>query len=812
MNKKDRKRKKQRLEKETQRLTGRVKVDERFTSGPFEVVRAGKLVVMKNNSTPEQHTENLKRIAKINKELFLEMELKIKELQEEISKYDPLEIMQFAGYKAISLLMHGKTESELDHDESKVLPSIEYLQYLIARTPVKEGYTKPSDESLIDIWVRTVAILDTTLNYLMTRPTKEKPPSKTDELVQMVDQMRLMVRVMRFPNYQVDHWKESLEPYDNLLKKAYGVGAVEIIEGLKQLSEHQKRGIMQKHFDAKEAVSRLRTRAQDLGLEEGDAKVYRDEIEKSEELTALNEDVEQKLTEAWTIRLFDITDVSTLPKPVLSLLSVKPGVNPLEKLTGDNFEDLSPLSTDVEHYKPFLRVDDKFYTFYHAGFEDRIAEIIEDDLNKKYPKQRPSIEKARSDYIEIEAVELLSSILKPDYKAISLYYPNPDEEGHFTELDGLIEVDDTLVLVEVKSGGISAGMARGAPSSIEHDLKGLIFEGQRQSERAERYIKSAEKVEFFDSTHKNVLHTLEHKNYRKIIRVVVSRESLGWIGASLVKLAVLDPTLSENMPWQISVDDLRAVSELFENKSIEFGHYLQVRLEAAENLTLSQNDEIDHVALYNAMNYYHNNVEQGATRTTFNAYSLPIDRYFMDKLGGDDPEKPEQQIPNELRLIINALEESRLKHRFEVGAFLLSNDSNQRKGITKHLRKVIGQNEGDRRRVIRVGSPDQKTGYSFGHTEEANLEMEKLRCAGYMKNMGLDRWLIANIDTGKKLIIRDIIEIGIDDFTEDQISDAQAEIESRMKQKLSGLNIAKNQQCPCGSGERYKNCHGKKHG
>lgn len=582
MSKRDRKQKKQRIRNEAQRLSGRVKVDEHYAYGPLEFMRAGKLVIMKNNSTPEQHVETLKRATETNKTLVVEMKTKIKELQAEISKYDPLELMHFAGYMARSLLMKGKTESELDHDETKVLPGLEYLQYLIARTLPSEKPIEPSDEALKDIWARVFEILDITSSYLMTRPGKNTPPSETDGLVQMVDQMRLMVRVMRFPNFQEDYWKESLEPYDSLLKRAYGVGAVDIIVGLKELSEYQKRGITQKHIDGMGAVSKLRTRAKELGLVEGDPEVYRQQIQESEELRLLDEEVQDKLSEAWTSRLFEITNVSSLPKPALSLLSVKPGENPLSKLTGEKYEDLSPLSTDVEHYKPFLEIDGKFYTFYHAGFEDRIAEIIKDDLNRRYPKQRSSIEKARSDYIEIEAVELLSEILNPEYKALNLFYPNPDDDGQPTELDGLIEADDTLVLIEVKSGGISSGSARGAPASIEQDLKDLIFEGQRQSERAERYIRSADKVNFYDHTGKEALHSVEHNKFRRIVRVVVTRESLGWIGASLVKLAVLDPSLNKSMPWQVSIDDLRAVSELFKGKSIEFGHYMQVRLGAAE--------------------------------------------------------------------------------------------------------------------------------------------------------------------------------------------------------------------------------------
>ena len=810
MSRRDREKKKKRIRNEAQRLSGKTKIDERYTYGPLELIRAGKVVIMKNNSTPEQHAETLKRAAEANKELLVELETKIKELQDEVSKYDPLELMDHAGYMALAVLIHGKTESELSHEETRVLPGLEYLQYLIARTPPPNTPNELTDDAWKEVWAKVFEVLDITSNYLITRPIKGKTPTETDGLVQMLDQMRLMVRVWRFPNFLEDYWKESLEPYDDLLRQAYGVGAAEIIAGLKQINTYQKQGLMQKHIDVMDATKKLRARAAELGLHEDDKDAYMTAIQQSAELKALHKDAQEKAQEAYTTKLFEITDVSSLPKQVLSLLSVKPGEQPLSQLTGPNHEDLSPLSTDIEHYKPFLEIDGKFYTFYHAGFDDRIAEIIEADLNQRYPKQRTSIEKARSDYVEIEAVELLSGIVKPEYRALNLFYPNPDDNGQLTELDGLIEVDDVLILVEVKSGGISAGTSRGAPASLEQDLKDLIFEGQRQSERAERYIKSADKIDFYDHTGKKVVHSVEHKKFRKIFRVVVTRENLGWIGASLAKLSVLDPSLSSSMPWQVSVDDLRAIADLFAGKGVEFGHYLQVRLEAAENQALSQNDEIDHVALYNAMNYYHKNVDDDANRMTFNAYSLPIDQYFMGKLAGENPVKPEQKMSKELRTVIDALEASKHPHRFEVGAFLLGNDGYQRKDVTKHLKKVLGQQQTNGQRVIRLASPDMKFGMSIGHVEKEKLEQEKLRCAVFMKNNHLDRWLSVNVDTSSGLEITDIVELKSEDFTDEQIAGARLKLERDMQQNTTRLSIARNQPCPCGSGERFKNCHGKK--
>jgi hypothetical protein len=210
------------------------------------------------------------------------------------------------------------------------------------------------------------------------------------------------------------------------------------------------------------------------------------------------------------------------------------------------------------------------------------------------------------------------------------------------------------------------------------------------------------------------------------------------------------------------------------------------------------------------MNYYHKNVDSDATRMVFNSYGLPIDQYFMGKLAGENPTRPEQKMSKEMRSVINALEASKSPHRFEVGAFLLANDGNQRKDVTKHLKKLLGEQRTYGQRVIRLVSFDMKFGLSIGHVIDEKLELEKLRCAAYMKNNGLDRWLSVNTSTDNGLTIAEILELHANDFTDEQIGQAQAKLERDMTQHAARLTIPPNQPCPCGSGKIFKNCHGRK--
>jgi hypothetical protein len=126
------------------------------------------------------------------------------------------------------------------------------------------------------------------------------------------------------------------------------------------------------------------------------------------------------------------------------------------------------------------------------------------------------------------------------------------------------------------------------------ELSDTIGIGQRQSERAERYIRSADEVPFFNASGKQELCRLKHADFRRIFRVVITREDLGWVGARIAILSMLDPGMSTSFPWHVSLDDLRIVAELFKDSELRFVHFLEERLKASEQIALSQHDEIQH--------------------------------------------------------------------------------------------------------------------------------------------------------------------------------------------------------------------------
>jgi hypothetical protein len=801
--------------KQAGKRTHAIKADEVFEYGPLTVARFGRYVQFSNEATPEQQAEMLKRTKEAHQDTLKELEIEAPALQALVRKYDAVELMHRAAYELLPLFMKHRTESEYTPEETYSLPTVEYIQYVTARTAVTPGAPRIEEDEWDVLWTQAKKVMELMNSYLFTRSTLTKPPTEIDSLRFSSDQMRLMVRVHRYPAYLADYLRTSLQPFEAEIRAIHGVGVEHIVAGLLEIDQYQKSGVISRYADMMRASTTLQEEMTKAGYNptatatpEEDAAV---KAALASEFKDKHEDAQEKTRLTLTPAIFDITDLTSLPKSVLSLLSVKPGESILTSLTGPapDYEDLSPLSISPLHYKPFVEADGKFYTFYHSGFEDHMAEIIETDLFERYPKKRGKLEKARSDLIEITAKDLIAGVVGADFAHVNAYYPNPDQPG-LTELDGLVGVDDVLFLIEVKSGGFSEAARRGAPKDLTSTLSDLIFEGQRQSERAQRYIMSGGSVDFYDESGKNVVQTIKHGDYRKIFRVVVTKEELGWVGAQLAQLSVLDPTLATSLPWQVSISDLRAVAELFSDNKLRFTHYLEQRLTAGENQELTQHDEIDHVGLYNKINHYHDLPFKSGGRMTFDAsYIRDIDLYFSAKSSGEQHELPTQSMPPKMRAFLDHLAGTQLAGRFQLGSHLLDLDTKGREQFEQLLKILEGKNENGRQATIRMPINALAFGVSFTLARGENFEKEMRRSAVQMGVSECESWLVVLVAGDDSLETVRIEIIGPSTYTPQELADTRAEMEAAGTQ--SEINIRKpgrNQPCYCGSGKKYKKCHG----
>ena len=354
----------------------------------------------------------LEHSKEVNKQVLIDLARELAALQALIPKYDPVEILHRAAYMLMPLFMKYRSESEFQVEESYFLPTVKCLQYLIARTDPNTDGKAPSEAEWEEIWAQALKVLHLTQSHLLARGTLTTPPTEIDSLCFMLDGQRLMIRVKRYPLFFADYLRSSLSPYEQQIKEIYGVGVEEIIEGLGKIDDYQKTGVLGRYRDVHDLTDAFtnKLRAKGYAVDPG---ATPEEIKRTQaafettEFKAMHDEMQEKMRLTFTPAIFEITDLTSLPKPFLSLFSVKPGESILKTITGPDHDDLSPLSTSVLHYKPFLEVGGKFYTFYHSGFDDHMADIIEADLFEKRPVQISELAKKRSDRLESDSNNLL---------------------------------------------------------------------------------------------------------------------------------------------------------------------------------------------------------------------------------------------------------------------------------------------------------------------------------------------------------------------------------------------------------------------
>lgn len=791
------------------------KPNEVLSFGPLKIIRNGRYIHILNTATPKEHAAFLKKMETAHREVISELEKEVAKLQTLIQKYDSIEIMHRAAYMLLPLFLTYHSESEFTGEESNFLPIVEYLQYLISRTASNCDMKKIDENEWEDLWATATKVLKLTQEYLFTRGPTNSPPNEIDELRFELDSRRLMSRVRRYPIYFADHLRDSLSPYKDAINEAYGIDVTELIQGLEQISLYQKEGVLGRYRAILEANEAIIQKLQKYGLpvvkngtQEEDKKIR--EALKTSEFEALSKDIEEKALLTFTPAIFDITKITSLPSAVLSILSVQPGESILTTLTGPNHDDLSPLSPSPLHHKPFVKKDGQFYYFYHSGFVDRIEEIIEDDLLRKFPERESSLLRRRDDHLESIATDLIVSIIKPDVEHRNLLYPDPDQTGALTEVDAVLRADDILFLVEIKAGGFSAAANRGAPDSIYTELSKTIGTGQYQSERAERYIRSADEVTFFDTTGKKEMLRLKYADFRRIFRIIITRENLGWVGARIAVLSMLDRTMSTSFPWHVSFDDLRAVAELFKDSELRFVHFLEQRLKASDKIALNQHDEIEHIGLYNKLNHYHELPFQGMDQLTFAAdYMQDIDFYFSEKYRGMSPELPMQKNPTEVAELLQAVRNSRLAGRFEIASIILSMDDIGRSQLDNALKQLnAGRDEG-KQRSIRLPFTGASYGLTVSYATGQYWNEELIRSAVQMEQGRCKRWLVVQLDKNAPHIVTQIQRISPGRFSKGELKRGCDYLEQMVRKVIEARSIGRNDPCPCGSGQKYKKCHGR---
>lgn len=411
--------------------------------------------------------------------------------------------------------------------------------------------------------------------------------------------------------------------------------------------------------------------------------------------------------------------------------------------------------------KPLIKLEDNKFCwpipglFFHCCFDLMESVFCHDS------KLREKYEKRRSQFLE-QAIEnlFLEAFPQAEVHKGSQWHNEKDDKGY--ENDLLIVIDSFAIVVEAKSGKISAPARRGAPSRLKKKIKELIIEPSIQARRFAKYLETEclSKVIKFPSKHGGI-NKVDLTNVRYILTLGVTLESFSPLATMLPELyecGFIDSKsdLSPNM----SLADLEIIFDLLET-SCEKIHYL-VRREQFERNATYYADEIDLLVFYLQNGFNIGDQEFNQHNLFLYGISKEVDNYFLSKYYPKEEavRKPRPRRTQWWDDIINKLESKKILRWTEMALILLNVSYTDQKKFEKNFRKVKKdvdihwKKPGHHNSVILYTGPQQRRQIVIGlaykniDREERNLRIKNIAIES-MEKEGLSKALVIGVDVGK---------------------------------------------------------------
>ncbi|MEM3159458.1 MAG: nuclease-related domain-containing protein [Nitrososphaera sp.] len=256
----------------------------------------------------------------------------------------------------------------------------------------------------------------------------------------------------------------------------------------------------------------------------------------------------------------------------------------------------SPMDDNIIFRKPIIDTGGKDYFVPIPDLLFRLH-IIFDSLLKnegERSKTRQKYRKLKSDYLEKKATEYLERIFPKRCIFRNLKYSNSSSGSK--EIDILVHYDNTILIIECKSGALAKSSRRGAKLSLSNNLKRLIEEANEQGASAIEYLKTSKNAIFTEKDGKQMCLDVNAKEISFFI-INVTFEPLWMIGTDLANLHSLGLFAKNKYPWSVNLFDLDMITRCISSPTI-FMHYLEKRMNAQEQNIFLAPSEMEYLVWY----------------------------------------------------------------------------------------------------------------------------------------------------------------------------------------------------------------------
>lgn len=634
----------------------------------------------------------------------------------------------------------------------------------------------------------------------------------------------VMLRGNRYQVLEEEFYSYVLAPHDEMLKEVYGVDVAEIAKGFQAMANATRTG----HSDAGMEMMKQFEAAQAFAVEQG--KALEDVME-----VWVAANAEQSEAAGWAIDdmfrggVANVSRHTKLPPALLADLAYLRGEE-TEFFSPGDFAG-TPYRTLPTRKKPLIQLGSEYYAVDPCFTRDAGYRALLYNLLRRKPDYKKTFEERQKTMSEAAFADILAAQLPGATVLQEVYYKNPANK-QWAENDTLILVDDVLFLVEAKAGA-AATIASPALDFGRHaqSVQDLVLKAYKQCARFFNYLSSADEVPLYhlvDGKYEECMR-IRRSNYRVMVPIGLTVESFSPFSTHCKELPQIEPLLGMYAFVSLSIDDLFVLKRLLPTPG-SFAHYMEVRQAVAGIRGAHLFDELDHLGAYLQKNRFDQTIADQlkcgkASMVIWDSMSNIVDRSFE----GEDWDRrplPTQGFPDEVLKLLEALDAIRADGWLSADSHIRDLGGDGRNNLAKTLSDLCPTLARYPARYFTLSGDDKPL---FVWLQQSDLPIDWAKVNGKAS--------AAALALKASHVMGVVVEVGADGSYQQarslavQILKEQTEENTeiyedaaRMAHPARALNFrplgnvtshgkvqknpGRNDPCPCGSGAKYKKCHG----
>ena len=633
----------------------------------------------------------------------------------------------------------------------------------------------------------------------------------------------VLLRGNRYQVLENEVYNYVLEPHSDALKVVYGIGATEIANGFQEITNATRTG----QADALEAMAEQFIAAQQYSMERGKPiEEIMEELvtENKIEIAAFGEAADDMLRGG----IGNVSRHTNLPSTLLADLAYKQGEDTDFFAEGD-FSG-TPFRTLPARKKPLIQIDSDYYAIDPCFIRDAGYRALLFNLLQRKPDYKETFKDRQKKMSEGAFPDILKEQLPGAKVYQEVYYKDPSTR-QWSENDTLVLIDDVLFLVEAKAGA-AATIASPELDFKRHSqaIQDLILKAYKQCERFFNYLASSDEVQLYNHVNGRYVECgrVRRSDYRVMIPIGLTVESFSPFSTICKELPQIKPLLNEHAFVSMSIDDLFVIKRILPTSGV-FSHYMEVRQAVAGIKGAHLFDEFDHLGAYILKNRFDQDIleqkrNEKNSLVVWSDMSDVIDKSFESEEWEKNP-KPTQNYPNEVLRILTALDSTQASGWLTADSLIRNFGGEAREDLANtfgNLSKTLTQHPSRYFAFSGEGQPI----FIWIQRSELCVKWEEVKdkasaAALATKLSEIDGILITintnqTIDEAHYFLAHSPLDKNSENshiFDEaERMSTRTSKLQQSKQDNFPAPSVIKkvgrNEPCPCGSGKKYKKCHG----